>query len=328
MQLHPDDLAHRSESTARWGALCLDTVLTNASLISVANTTYEDSYGLLQSAQGLMEGCGPEAHYFAFHSGRGMDIVIPKGSSTAYWWTSAGFSPISEWTAEDARVLFEDAALRDASGTIEAQGIEVSYDAILRALAVAPGRKELLTFARRCVSSGKFSVAGKIIDDCLARDPNNLDACELDAKITIALVSQGQWPIEKLKHAEARLEGVIARAPSRLSARMAYGDAARFGGQQQKAIERYTEALRLDPSCDVAHYNIGAILLEHDPAQALAHFTRGRALAPDDADYVVGEGRAYAALGQLDQARECVRVAMQQAPNHPRLAELRRRLGI
>jgi phage tail tube protein FII len=85
--------------------------------------------------------------------------------------------------------LARDAALRDAAGTLESQGIQAAFAAIEKAIRVAAARRELLQFAGNCLAVGKFSLAGAIVDQF----PGDDQALLLDARITMKLVNSGQW---------------------------------------------------------------------------------------------------------------------------------------
>ncbi len=231
------------------------------------------------------------------------------------------------WAADDDRLLAQDAALRTAAGTIETQGLAKSFDAISKAAESAFARPELLGFAARCVAVQKFSIAGKIIDDRFVVAPNDPRALLLDAKITMMLVNNRQWPVDHLQKAEAQLAYVVSVEPNNLEARLLQADVPRFAGDAVASIPRFEAVLRDFPGSAEAHYNLGLIYLGREPERALPLFTRGRSLAPKDPDFVLGEARSFAALGRVPEARVRLAEAERMAPTHPMVAKLRAQLA-
>jgi hypothetical protein len=317
----------RRDATLRYGALVLDTAYSAGRVHSIAGALYEDLPSLVRFATGILAAVPGEAYYHSFHSARGLDLVVSRDVDGARWWTSTGLVDVTDWNAEDDRILAQDAALRTAAGTIETQGLPQSFDAIARATARAFARPELLAFAARCVDVKKFSLAGKIIDDRLVVDRNDPTALFLDAKITMSLVSTRQWPVERLRDAEAKLAIVIGAQPSNLAARLMRADIPRYAGDPAGSVPRFEELLRDFPTCDAAHYNLGVILLGTQPDRALGHFAAGRAIAPRDPDYVLGEARALVALRRVGEARERLAQAERMAPSHPMIPKVRSQLG-
>jgi tetratricopeptide (TPR) repeat protein len=322
-----DDVGARREWTAKYGAVTLDSALGAAKVVTHANAPYRDLPTLLQTAAGILA-AAPGARYFAFHSGRGQDIVIALvGGRPVATWGAEG-TPISALSADEARVLAEDAALRDAAGTIEAQGIQAAFPAIERAIEAAPHRRELLGFAKQLMPIGKYSIAARIADVRLAADPDDVEAMLLDAQITMNLVNGQQWGREHLADADRRLTRALELAPDHLRARLMWCDIPRFGGDAATSAQRFHDLLARRPDVDIAHYNLGAIYLAGDePARALDHFAAGARLAPADADYPLGEARALLALGRREEARAAFARGAQLDPKHRLIATLRSQLA-
>jgi hypothetical protein len=319
--------SQRREATQRNGALTLDTVYAAGSVASLVGAPYVDPQTLSRFAIDMLKIQSGEAYLHVFHSARAHDLVFATGSAVASWWTTSGLVPVTDWSDADTNALREDAALRTAAGTIEAQGISAAFDAISRAAVTARGRAELLKFAGSCIAVNKLSVAGKIVDDFLAIDPRHPRALMLDAKMTMTLVSTKQWPPERLRKADAQLSFVVETDPRNLEARLLHADVPRYGGDALASVPRFEALLRDFPSCDAAHYNLAVIHLPARPELALEHFARGRALAPKDADYVVGEARALIALRRATEARDRLREAERLRPDHPMLGKLKAQLG-
>lgn len=127
--------------------------------------------------------------------------------------------------------------------------------------------------------------------------------------------------------ADALLDRALSIAPGNLRARLLWCDIPRFGGDGPASAQRFEQLVADVPTCDVAHYNLGAIYLQSVPERALHHFERGEALAPRDADYPIGRARALIALGRLGEARAALASARTIAPAHPRIPELDKALA-
>jgi len=323
-----DTAEWRKEMAAQYGALTLDTMVgpSSSKLSTCANSLYRSLDGLLHVAKGMLE-LDPTATYYSFHSGRGADLEVSlkRGRAVAHW---AGSGELAEQLSPDEeRTLAEDAALRNAAGTIEVGGITSAYDAIEQAIEAAPRRVELMQFARKLVAVKKFSIAGKIVDARLAVDPNDASALLLEAKMTMTLVNGRQWGTERLADAEQKLSRVLELSPSWIEARLLWADVPRFGGDAAQSAERFLDLLRLHPEVDIAHYNLGAIYLASEPARALEHFLAGEKLAPRDADYPLGAARALLALQRIAEARDAFERGAALDPKHRLLEQLRQQLA-
>jgi tetratricopeptide (TPR) repeat protein len=323
-----DTAAWRREMAEKYGALTLDTFVGqgSAKLSTCANALYKSLADLLRVATSMLE-LDPTASYYAYHSGRGVDLVVSlaAGRPVATWGGSG--APIERLSAEEERTLLEDAALRNAAGTIEVGGIESAYEAIQAALAAAPKRAELMQFARQLVTVRKFSIAGQLVDARLKADPNDAWALLLDAKMTMTLVNSQQWEKKRLVDAERSLSRVLSLAPDWVEAWLLWCDIPRFGGDASASVPRFLELLRRKPQVDIAHYNLAAIYLSSEPARALEHLVAGERLAPQDADYPFGAARALLALERLDEARAAFQRGVALDPKHRLVEQLEARLG-
>jgi adenylate cyclase len=86
----------------------------------------------------------------------------------------------------------------------------------------------------------------------------------------------------------------------------------------QKAIDYTRRALELDPSDGRAHANIGwGYLLQRDFEKARHHYEIAGDLNPNDADILVGRGRAQVLYGNNEGALDLVSRALRLNPVHP-----------
>lgn len=82
-------------------------------------------------------------------------------------------------------------------------------------------------------------------------------------------------------------------------------------GDRPGAMERYREALRIDPESWEAHYNLGnALRLQGRLEEALQHYRRAVVLRPDHDRALTNMGIALAQQGRLDEAAISLAVAL------------------
>lgn len=98
-------------------------------------------------------------------------------------------------------------------------------------------------------------------------------------------------------------------------------------GVQQKAVEYFSEAIRIDPKFVLAYYNRGIALQQlGEYPQAIKDYTEAVRLEPYFADAYGSRGTAYAKLEQHDQAikdfSEAIRLAPKAALNYANRASL------
>jgi tetratricopeptide (TPR) repeat protein len=311
----------RQRTTAHWGALSLDSTWSAERVWTSSSAPYRTLGELLDHARPLLENLGPEARYYSFHAGFRTDLVIEleNGAPLATRSTLEGREAVRALPREQERILAEDAALREVAGVVEEHGLEAAYPTIERALTTARGRVELLPVAVDLIRAGKYTLAASILGQRLALAPNDVNALMLDARITINLVRDGLVGPEHLASADARFARVLELEPNNLRGLLMWSEVPRFSGDPRASIPRYAKVLERFPGCEVAHYNLASLLLACQPDEALAHFSAGERLCPEDADYPIGRARALLALGRLQEAGMAAARARELAPNHPQL---------
>ncbi len=103
-------------------------------------------------------------------------------------------------------------------------------------------------------------------------------------------------------------------------------------GDQQKAVEHFSEAIRIDSRFVLAYYNRGIAWQQLGKEQrAIEDYTQALRLAPRLADAYGSRGSAYENLGQFDQAikdyGEAIRLAPKVAQNYANRASSFGKLG-
>jgi Flp pilus assembly protein TadD len=94
-------------------------------------------------------------------------------------------------------------------------------------------------------------------------------------------------------------------------------------------IRDYEEALRRDPTCDLARLGLAEMLRQsHRSAEAVAHYTAYLDHRPDDAVAHLGLGRTAAELGDEPTALRHLDRALELAPNDPQALVERALLGL
>jgi len=99
--------------------------------------------------------------------------------------------------------------------------------------------------------------------------------------------------------------------------------------KDQRAIEKYIQAIRVDPVFIEAHHNLGLIYMNRkDYAQAIESFTEVLRFEPNYVSAHLHLASIYAAEGKKDLAREHVSSALAVSPNDPQAAAIARQLGL
>lgn len=311
--------AERRASTARWGALTLDSAWSSRRVWTSSSAPYRTFTELLACARRVLGHMGLGARYYSYHSGLGADVVIElsRGVPVATRVTGLGRELVQSLGAGDERVLAEDAALREVAGSMEERGLDASLGAIGIALEVARGRAELLPVAVDLIRAGKYALAVSVVEQRLQLAPDDVNAMLLDARITINLVRDGRLGLEHLKRADDRFQRVLALDPNDLRALSMWSEVPRLAGNPTGSVPRYEAVLARFPGCEVAHYSLATLLLGNQPQRALLHFSAGERLCPEDPDYSIGRARALLAMGCIEEARAALARARDLAPAHP-----------
>jgi Flp pilus assembly protein TadD len=85
--------------------------------------------------------------------------------------------------------------------------------------------------------------------------------------------------------------------------------------------------LAMHPGHPEGSYTLGLMLLERNPARALACFEAGERVQPRDPDYPRGRARALLALDRYVEARAAAKRAHELAPDDPRVIDLMTRFA-
>ena len=280
------------------------------------------------------ETCGDRAaldhlDYHAFCSGRRADLVArfrPSRPLELLWWSAdAAFRPAT--IDDDVRRAFSrDALLRAAKAARDAGQVDPACDALQAATAATPGEPELLEFLPWLVGRAKTTVAGSIAEAHSRSRPRDPEGWYWLAQIGIELVAAGTWGHDMLPQIEQHLSTALGIAPTHAQALVAVANIARVRGDEPKAIATLEQLLAMHPGHPEGSYTLGLLLLEREPARALACFEAGERAQPRDPDYPRGRARALLAMGRLDEALAAAAQARELAPDNPRVAELMVRL--
>ena len=249
------------------------------------------------------------------------------------WWTEApgpgteaGYRPA---TLDDdvRRAIARDARLRAAKVARDHGDIDRACEALEAAAVTMPGEAELIDFLPWLVGQGKTSVAGAIADAYAKARPRDPEGWYWLAQIGIELVAAGTWGHDMLPQIEQHLRAALAVAPTHAQSLVAVANVARVRGDMGAAIATLEQLLTMHPGHPEGSYTLGLLLLDADPAKALACFEAGERAQPNDADYPRGRARALMAMGRTVEARAAAARAQYLAPNDPRVTELVSRLA-
>jgi tetratricopeptide (TPR) repeat protein len=103
------------------------------------------------------------------------------------------------------------------------------------------------------------------------------------------------------------------------------------GGDVEGARAAYAKALELDAAHPGARVNLGRLVQQHSPLEAITHYRAALAVVPKNATAAFNLGTALEAIGQQEEAIAAYRLALQGNPAladaHHNLALLYQRTG-
>lgn len=281
------------------------------------------------------EACGDRAaldhlDYHAYVSGKRADLVARFRTGRPLellWWSAdGGFRPATI-DEETKRAFTHDALLRAAKAARESGDVEHADQALEAAANTIPGDPELLAFMPWLCSRQKTSVAGAIADAHSRSRPHDPEGWYWLAQIGVELVASGTWGKDVLPQVEQHLQRALSIAPTHAQALVAVANVARIRGDEATAVKTLERLLSLHPGHPEGSYTLGLLLLEREPARALALFEAGEKVQPRDPDYPRGRARALLAMGRYVEARAAAERAQELAPDDPRVADLMARFA-
>jgi tetratricopeptide (TPR) repeat protein len=301
-----------------------------ANVESAATHAVEDA-----EATPSCETCGDRAaidhlDYHAFCSSRRADLVARFRTSRPIellWWSSeSGYVPATV-DAETRLAFTRDALLRAAKAARETGDLERADEALQAASVAIPGDPELLTFLPWLCSRQKTHVAGALAHAHARAAPHDPEGWYWLAQIGVELVAAGGQGPDLLPQVEQHLQRALAIAPSHAQSLVALANIARLRGDDATAIVTLERLLAMHPGHPEGSYTLGLMLLERNPARALACFEAGERVQPRDPDYPRGRARALLALDRYVEARAAAKRAHELAPDDPRVIDLMTRFA-
>jgi tetratricopeptide (TPR) repeat protein len=329
--------------SAWWCHRCRAHVASGPPAAVVALVTYSDVDSFVAAVQSAAkaaveeadatpkcETCGDPAaidhlDYHAYSSVKRADLVArfrtTKPVDLLWWSTEQGFGPAALDDATRAGFA-RDALLRGARAGRETGDIDRACDRLQAAAALIPGDPELLTFLPWLCAQKKVTVGGAIAEAHTRAHPHDPEGWYWLAQIGVEIVAAGDFGPDLLPQVEQHLQKALSIAPSHAQALVAVANIARIRGDQATAISTLERLLAMHPGHPEGSYTLGLMLLERDPARALACFESGEKVQPKDADYPRGRARALLALGRYDDAKAAAKRAHELAPDDARVVEL------
>jgi tetratricopeptide (TPR) repeat protein len=298
-----------------------------ASVESAAAFAVEDA-----DATPSCETCGDRAaidhlDFHGFCSSKRADLVARFRSSRPIellWWSSEGGYRPAALDGEAHRAFTRDALLRAARAARETGEMQRADEALQAASLTIPGDPELLTFLPWLCGQQKTHIAASIADAHARTLPHDPEGWYWLAQIGVELVAAGGQGPELLPQVEQHLSRALAIAPSHAQALVALANIARLRGDPNAAISTLERLLLMHPGHPEGSYTLGLLLLERNPARALACFEDGERAQPRDPDYPRGRARALLALDRYLEARAAAARAHELAPEDARVIELMR----
>lgn len=168
------------------------------------------------------------------------------------------------------------------------------------------GPANALVFATQLLAQGKLAEAKSIARGV----PRSAGSEHL-----LGMIALGEGkPRQAVEHlARARTMG--GQGPG---LRLALGRAYKAAGRARDATAAFEEALTLSPNFAEAHYELGLLAAESDPAAAHAQFARAAGLRPDHAEAWNNLGAAARRLGRHAEAIAAFEKAVAARPDYGR----------
>jgi hypothetical protein len=115
--------------------------------------------------------------YHAFHSERGVDIVIRwtsrEAPPTRLWWNGAEYVPLTTLTDDEDLWFWGDATIRKATTRLEVEGVAAAVEDIILALEQLPGEPQMLAFVDPLLEAGYVNAARMILEEYTSRYPED-----------------------------------------------------------------------------------------------------------------------------------------------------------
>jgi hypothetical protein len=360
-------VVQRREYIGRFGAMAGDAILGVArctkcdgvAVFAVGSSlrpTYESLADLVQHARETGSemastaparscSCGgqlkPSAvEYYAHHSGLERDVVAAWTPKTSFFGKSSvelflwdpfttfvrEMSPIGELSPAQEEQFIREAQFRHTWQLFEEN--DAHGPGIVEVLTEEyPSDPLLLRLLPILLQRSHLQLATSVADVYRKARPEDAEGHAAFGELLFTGISHGIEPRSRLDEARSAIDKALALAPDHRAAGMALGNVLLIDGRVDDAKVAFLGLVNRHPQYAAAHFNLAALLLEHDPASALVHFQGGEHLAITDPDYPVGCARAFLALGRKVEAAEALKRARNLTSAHPRFAELDASLG-
>jgi predicted Zn-dependent protease len=166
--------------------------------------------------------------------------------------------------------------------------------------------------ARLCLDQEDYLSARHRLDTLFQAQPENREV--------LLLLLRAQAKGDSLEAATATAEGWIEAHPDDIEVRRLAAQVYAMRQMPERAVSAYRELLRRAPNDRIARNNLAMLLLEQDPAEALALVRQARREAPDDPNLADTLGQALIATGEAAAAIEVLSDANALAPKNPAIA--------
>jgi len=335
-----------------WRCAGCDAELEGSAVRVIADPCYEDLASFVRharralapqhqaSSRPVCEGCGQlgslsYADYHCFHEGRGADLVLRRarpghGDVELFWWSEElGHCAVRDFSELEERSLWLSALVRRAVtiGAVSDEPEELAAGA-RRALRLCPGDRMLVKLVRPMLRFGHGKLAASLCDTRLQVSPLDIDAHAAMAEVIVQCVNHGALGVESLSDADNHISFVLGDRPRDVETLLTAAIADRLRGQLARARRTYEQVLVMAPQRSDIHFNLGAMLLDEEPEEALLHFLMGESLDPEDPDYVAGRARALVRLKRRNEAAVLIPRIRELDARHPRLPGLEQDLGL
>ena len=164
--------------------------------------------------------------------------------------------------------------------------------------------------------AGNHRRASELYRKFLKLNPDNIDALHFSGMLESHLGNY-EMSVRLISHAVELMRKSKRQNPNYINAINNLGNALRYSGKPEKALETYRLALKINPNEKMVINNIGNILrdLSRLP-EAVSYFTKAIIIDPNYVDAHINLGNALRDQGSLNEAIASYRKAVTLNPGH------------
>ncbi len=240
-----------------------------------------------------------------------------------YWWSAEdGYVARGPLKTAELEELRRCAYLRAPALRLKQRDRQVAVELVKEAMEAIEGEARLLQFASLLTDNGEYDLAIRLCEQHVLRHPNDARAHFHLGEIAFRRPVAKDARTAALMEAETHVSKAVRMRSDYPEAELLLANLMRSRQQFVGARLLLNGLLDRDASVAEAHYGLGLMALDTNPATALRHFSEGERHRPNEGDYPIARAKALVKLGRKAEARRALERARALVPESPRIAEL------